>query len=71
MKNQKNLVYMRDAAEAVKAVQSGEFQCAFLINPTKISEIRDVASANEKMPQKSTYFWPKLVTGLVINKFEN
>lgn len=71
MKNQKNLVYIRDAADAVKAVQSGEFQCAFLINPTKISEIRDVASANEKMPQKSTYFWPKLVTGLVINKFEN
>ncbi len=71
MKSQKNLVYTRDAGEAVRAVQRGEYQCAFLINPTKISEIREVALANEKMPQKSTYFWPKLVTGIVINKFED
>lgn len=71
MKNQTNLVYMREAADAVAAVQSGEYQCAFLINPTKISEIRAVASAGEKMPQKSTYFWPKLITGLVLNKFDD
>lgn len=71
MKSQKNLVYTRDAAEAVSEVKSGKYQCAFLINPTKISEIREVALANEKMPQKSTYFWPKLVTGIVINKFED
>lgn len=71
MKNQKNLVYMREAADAVTAVKDGKYQCAFLINPTKVSEIREIASANEKMPQKSTYFWPKLVTGLVINKFRD
>lgn len=70
MKNQKNLVYTRDAHEAISAVQNGEFNCAFLINPTKVSEIKEVAQANEKMPQKSTYFWPKLVTGIVINKFD-
>ncbi len=70
MKNQKNLVYTRDAHEAIDSVKSGEFDCAFLINPTKVSEIREVAQANEKMPQKSTYFWPKLVTGIVINKFD-
>lgn len=69
MKDQKNLVYMRDASEAVKAVKDGKYQCAFLINPPKVSEIREIAAANEKMPQKSTYFWPKLVTGIVINKF--
>ncbi len=71
MKSQKNLVYMREASDAVYAVKSGDYQCAFLINPTKVSEIREIASANEKMPQKSTYFWPKLVTGLVINKFQD
>ncbi len=71
MKSQKNLVYTRDAAEAVKSVQSGEYQCAFLINSTKLSEIRNIALESEKMPQKSTYFWPKLITGLVVNKFED
>ena len=44
--------------------------CAFLINPPKVSEIKQIAEDNEKMPQKSTYFWPKLVTGIVINKFD-
>ncbi len=46
----------------------GEAQGAFLMNPTRMSEVRDVANAGEKMPQKSTYFYPKLLTGLVINK---
>ena len=71
MKNQKNLVYMREASDTIAAVKDGQYQCAFLINPTKVSEIREIAAANEKMPQKSTYFWPKLVTGLVINKFQD
>lgn len=71
MKNQKNLVYTRDAHEAVDAVKNGDFDCAFLINPPKVSEIKEIAEANEKMPQKSTYFWPKLVTGIVLNKFDN
>lgn len=70
LKNQKNLVYTRDAHEAVEAVKNGEFDCAFLINPPKVSEIKQIAEDNEKMPQKSTYFWPKLVTGIVINKFD-
>lgn len=69
MRNQKNLVYTRDASEAIDAVKSGEYNCAFLINATKVSEIKEIAQLNEKMPQKSTYFWPKLVTGIVINKF--
>ncbi len=38
------------------------------MNPTRMSEVRDVANAGEKMPQKSTYFYPKLLTGLVINR---
>ena len=71
MRNQKNLFYVREGSDAIKAVQNGEAQCAFLINPTKVSEIREIALANEKMPQKSTYFWPKLITGIVLNRFED
>ncbi len=67
--NQSNLTYTRDALEAIEAVQSGAQQCTFILNPTKVREIKDVSLAGEKMPQKSTYFYPKLITGLVMNKF--
>lgn len=69
MKDQKNLVYTRSAHEAIAAVQAGEYQCSFLMNPPKVSDIRAVSGSNEKMPQKSTYFWPKPVTGIVMYKF--
>lgn len=68
MANQKNLAYTRSMEEAITSVQKGESQCAFLLNPTRVQEIRDVAAAGEKMPQKSTYFYPKLITGLVMNQ---
>ncbi|MBQ4313247.1 MAG: DUF1015 domain-containing protein [Clostridia bacterium] len=70
MAAQKNLTYTRSFDEAIAGVQSGEFQCAFILNPTRVTEIRDVAAAGEKMPQKSTYFYPKLITGLVMNKLK-
>ena len=71
MANQKNLTYTRNADEAISAVDEGIANCAFILNPTRVSEIRDVALAGEKMPQKSTYFYPKLITGLVMNKFKD
>ena len=70
MANQVNLTYTRSMEEALTSVQNGESQCAFLLNPTRVTEIRDVAAAGEKMPQKSTYFYPKLITGLVMNEME-
>ncbi len=70
-KQNTRLVYTRDAKEAVAAVKEGTYQCAFLINPTKVSELYGVAKAGERMPRESTHFWPKLVSGLVINKFED
>ena len=70
MAQQINLTYTRSFQEAVSSVQKGESQCAFILNPTRVSEIRDVAAAGEKMPQKSTYFYPKLITGLVMNQME-
>lgn len=68
MANQLNLRYTRSVDEAVVSVKDGESNCAFLLNPTRVSEIGDVASHGEKMPQKSTYFYPKLITGLAMNR---
>ncbi len=61
--------YTRSAQEAVQVVDQGECQMSFLMNPTLIAEVTEVATNGEKMPQKSTFFYPKLITGLVINKF--
>ncbi len=62
-----NIDYVKSAPEAFAAVESGTAQMAFLMNPTKIQEVRNVAKAGYTMPQKSTYFYPKLLSGLVIN----
>ena len=70
MAKQINLTYTRDRDEAVCAVDSGKAQCAFILNPTKVEEIKNVALDGEKMPQKSTYFYPKLITGLVMNSLD-
>ncbi len=69
MAKQINLTYVKQFDDAISAVDSGKAQCAFILNPTRVTEIRDVAAAGEKMPQKSTYFYPKLITGLVMNRF--
>ena len=67
MANQVNLTYTRSFDEAIESVDKAESQCAFIINPTRVEEIGAVARAGEKMPQKSTYFYPKIITGLVMN----
>ena len=70
MKNQSNLSYTRSINEAIESVDNKAFQCAFILNPTRVTEIIDVALAGEKMPQKSTYFYPKLITGLIMNQID-
>ncbi len=67
MAAQRNLTYTRSTEEAVSSVDRGESCCCFLLNPTRVEEIGAVAACGEKMPQKSTYFYPKLITGLVMN----
>jgi len=64
------LTYTREEEGALRAVDAGEYQLAFFLNPTRVEEVIAVAEAGEKMPQKSTYFYPKLITGLVINSLE-
>lgn len=68
MAKQINLYYTRSFDEALSEVRCGNAQCTFILNPTRVSEISQVAANGEKMPQKSTYFYPKLITGLVMNK---
>ena len=63
---QKYLKYIRDAKEAVDAVTDGEAQVAFLMNPVHIEQMRDIAFGGGVMPQKSTDFYPKMLSGLTI-----
>lgn len=69
MMNQVNLNYTRSLEEAIDKVKDGTYNFSFIMNPTKVEEIGRIAANGEKMPQKSTYFYPKLTTGLVMNKF--
>ncbi len=68
MANQKNLIYTRDAAEGIAQVDAGQANCCLLLNPTRVEQIAGVAAAGDKMPQKSTYFYPKIITGTVMSK---
>ena len=62
-----NLRYPQDVKVGVEAVERGEAQAFFVMNPTPVSTIREVAEAGEVMPQKSTYFYPKVLTGLLFH----
>jgi len=66
----RNLDYVRVAADAVGAVRGGRAQAAFILRPTQLEEVRSVARAGHVMPQKSTYFFPKLLSGLLFNLME-
>ena len=68
LRDQSHLRYVKDADDALNAVNDGDAQLAFLLNPTRVEQLRAVSLAGEKMPQKSTYFYPKLLTGLVLNE---
>jgi uncharacterized protein (DUF1015 family) len=65
--HQRGLGYARNAAEALAAVTSGEYDAAFLLRPTPVEQVKAVAAEGETMPPKSTYFYPKLLSGLLFN----
>lgn len=67
---QEAILYTKDDHEALDWVANGTGTGALLLNPTKVSEVQAVATAGERMPHKSTYFFPKPLTGLVINVME-
>jgi uncharacterized protein (DUF1015 family) len=68
--NLSGLRYARDFDEALGLVQSGECDVAFFMSPPPMEQVQAVAAAGEHMPPKSTYFFPKIPTGLVFNPLE-
>jgi uncharacterized protein (DUF1015 family) len=68
---EKNLSYFRDTAVACESVEKGRGQVAFLLNPTPVEAVYDNALADCPMPQKSTDFYPKLLSGLTIYWLDN
>jgi uncharacterized protein (DUF1015 family) len=66
IRNQQNISYVRDATDALAEVRAGSANVAFLMNPCRVQQVRDIAFAGEVMPQKSTDFYPKLLSGLTI-----
>jgi uncharacterized protein (DUF1015 family) len=70
IRDQKNVRYIRDIEESMAQVRSGAANVAFLMNPARMSQVRDIAFAGEVLPQKSTDFYPKLLTGLTIYALE-
>jgi uncharacterized protein (DUF1015 family) len=67
---QENIRYVRDAGEALSRVRDGSANVAFLMNPVRMQQVRDIAFAGEVLPQKSTDFYPKLLSGLTVYALE-
>jgi uncharacterized protein (DUF1015 family) len=65
------LDYARDTAQARERVESGTAEAAFFMRSTPVSQVRDVAATGESMPPKSTYFFPKVLTGMVFNLLDD
>jgi uncharacterized protein (DUF1015 family) len=65
------LEYARDLAQARERVESGAAQAAFFMGATPVDRVRDVAATGESMPPKSTYFFPKVLTGMVFNPLDD
>ncbi|HTY13720.1 MAG TPA: DUF1015 domain-containing protein [Candidatus Omnitrophota bacterium] len=68
LSQEEQISYAKNTDEAAEGIQKGPFQLVFFMNPTKVSDIIEIASKSEKMPQKSTFFYPKLLSGMVMNK---
>ena len=62
--------YSQDEESVLQTLEKEDFQAAFILNATKKEEIQSIVAGGDKMPQKSTYFYPKLPSGLVVNKIE-
>jgi uncharacterized protein (DUF1015 family) len=62
--------YSQDEENVLQALEKEDFQAAFILNATKAEEIQSIVAGGDKMPQKSTYFYPKLPSGLVVNKID-
>jgi uncharacterized protein (DUF1015 family) len=59
--------YARDVEQALALIDSGDYDAAFLVRPTPVEQVREIAATGQNMPPKSTYFFPKVLTGLLFN----
>ena len=66
-----SIAYLREPGRVVELVASGEYQLAVFHNPTRVEQMRRVAAEGERLPPKSTYFYPKPLSGLVMNSLES
>ncbi len=69
LKNQKKISYCKDESETIRLVESGDKQVAFILQYPRVENLKKVISTKETMPQKSTYFYPKIPSGAVIYQF--
>jgi len=65
--SERNISFKHDFAEALAEIKSGKYDAGFFINNTRIEQVREIAGAGLIMPHKSTYFYPKVISGVVIN----
>ncbi len=70
VRQEKNLHYLREAQDAIGMVERGEAPVAFLVNPIRVEQVREVAFGGETLPQKSTDFYPKLLSGMTIYRLD-
>ena len=67
MAAERHVTFFKEPSEAFGRLEAGDFQAGFFMNPTGLDQVREVALAGERMPQKATFFYPKLPTGLVFH----
>ncbi len=66
--DEERIAYLTDAEEAFRLVREKRYQLAFFVSPSKVEQMKDIARGGEKMPGKATYFYPKLLSGLLMRK---
>jgi uncharacterized protein (DUF1015 family) len=69
--HESDIAYEMDVSKCLQLVREGRYAAAFFLNPTQVGDVEKVALSSLRMPPKSTYFYPKLLTGLVLNIFNN
>jgi len=70
VKKESYITYVRERERAISAVREGHAQVAFLLNPTRLDQVRDIAYEGNVLPQKSTDFYPKVLSGLTMYAME-
>jgi uncharacterized protein (DUF1015 family) len=71
LREESNVTYWREAEKVVEMVRAGQAQLGFFLSPTPVRDVKAIADARSRMPQKSTDFYPKLLSGMIINDLQS